>query len=136
MVSCTYYTTISESPTTLSMNTLRLMDFCKHNMSASYFATLFVHSNSKWLDTRCFLLQGSIKAHLTLDLSYLFDLSKYKVHNSFIHGLLDVLVLLLPSLLLLLLLLVQCVVQVSLSLVGKGRSPNYVSGGVGVDCVG
>ena len=115
---------------------MRLIAFYKPNMSSSYLAVLLVHLNSKLLETILFLLYALIKAHPTPNMSYVFDPSKYMVHNSFVHKPPDVLVLLLLLLFLLLLLLVQCVVQVSLPLVGKGRSPSYVSGGVGVAGVG
>lgn len=134
MVLCTYHTTISEAPTTLSMTTLRLMAFCKPNTSASYSSTMFVHSNSKQLDTRCFLLQGMIRTHRAPEPYCTFDPSKYIVHNSSVHRPLDVLALLL-LLLLLFLLLVQFVVKVSLPSVGQGRHSYCASGGVGASCV-
>jgi len=116
-----------------SATTLRLMAFCNPNTSASYSAMLFMHSNSKQIETRCFLFYGLIKTLPTPKLSCVFDPSKYMVHNFSVHGLFDALVLLLLLflLLMLLLVLVQCTLHVSLPSVGKGRRPNCVFSGVG-----
>lgn len=119
----------SQSTTTFSTSTLRLVSFYKPNMSSSYLAVLFVNSNSKQIQTKCFLCNRSIKTQLALEPSYILDLSKYKVHILFVQGLLAALVLLS-----LLLLLFQSTVQVSFFPIGQGRRPNYVSGGVGVGC--
>lgn len=119
-----------EPPTTLSIATLRLTFLCKPKMISSYSAVLFVHSNSKWLETKWFLFLESIKTHITLETSCVFDLSIYKVHKSYIKGPLSTLVLLT-----LLLLLLKSMVQASFSLVGQGRKPNYVPSGVGIGCV-
>lgn len=118
MVLHTWRTMIFESPTTLSTTMLRLMDFRKPKTSASYLAVLFMHSNSKQLETKCFLFLGSIKTHSAPMPSYVLDPSKYKVHMPYVQGPLATLVVLT-----LLLLLLQCNVQVSFLSIGKGRSP-------------
>lgn len=126
MVLCTFHIMISTSPTTLSTKTLRLMSLCRPNMSASYSTMLFVHSNSKRIDITCFLCFGSIKIHPAPKPSYVFDPSKYMIHNSSIHGPFNALVQLLLLLLLLLFLLLpmlKCVIHVSFPSVWKGRRP-------------
>jgi len=134
MVLPTFHTTISESPTTLSVTMLRLMGFCKPNTSASYSEMLLVHLNSKRLEIKCFLFFGLIKTHSAPEPSCVFDLSKYMVHNSSVHGLFDALSPLLLLSLLLLLLMLKCIVHVSFPSVEQGRRPNCVSSGVGAGC--
>lgn len=140
MVLHTYRTTLSKPHTNLGATTLRLIPFYKPTMSASYSTMVFIHSNSKWFDIKCFIFFVLIKTHCTLEPSYIFGSSKYMVDNSYVCGPFNVLALLLllqPLVLLLLLLLLpvlQCVVEVSFPLVGKGRRPNCMCNGVGFGC--
>jgi len=89
----TWHTTISESPTNFRTTTLSLMAFCKPKTSASHSVVLFVHLNSKRLETKCFLCNGSVKTQMTPKPSSVLDTSKYKVHVLFVQGLLSTLVL-------------------------------------------
>ena len=92
-------------------------------MSASYLVLLFVHSNSKWHNRICFLLHVSISMQLTLETSFIFEPSKYKVKILLATKILPI-----P----LLLLLCTSILQDSFALAGeKGRSSNYVFGGTG-----
>lgn len=99
-----------------------LMALCKPKMSATHSVVLFVHLKSKWLETKCFHGNGSVKTKLAQDPSCALDLSKYRVQILSIKGPLAMLVLLS-----LMLLLLQFMVQVSFLLVGQGRRPNFVS---------
>lgn len=110
--------TISKSQSSLRTVTLRLMALCKPKMSASYYAVLFVHSNSKQLEIICFLCHGSTKTKRALDLSCVLESSKYNVQKSYVQGICSTLVLLLLLLL---------TIHMSFSLVGLGRSSNCVS---------
>lgn len=124
MVLCSCCTTISESRNAFGMATLRTMALCKPKMSASYSAVLFVHSNSKKLEIKCFLCSGSIKTKPAPEPSYILEPSKYKVHISYVQALGTTLVLLLLLL----------TVQMPFLLVELGRSSNFVSGGTGDGC--
>ncbi len=109
---------------------------CVFSMNASYSVLLFVLLKFKKREIMHFPLFWMTEIHSVLEPSCVPESSRLIAHISFVHGLFGMLVLLLLPLLLLLLLLEKETIQVSLSLVGRGRSPNSLSDEVEAGHVG